>query len=43
VARMPDRNYLKALRLLKPLKTGSSPVVVPGAAPALAKSEIGGY
>jgi len=39
VARVPDRSAWH----LKPTKTSSTPPVVPGAAPALAKAGVGGF
>ena len=41
--RQADRSCREALRHLKPRKTSSTPAVVPGAAPALAKAGVGGF
>ena len=37
-----DRSCRQAVKHLEPRKTSSTPVVVPGAAPALAKAVVGG-
>ena len=41
--RQADRSCHESLRRLKPRKTSSTPAVVPGAAPALAKAGVGGF